>query len=80
MGVVALRLILLLAFVLRLVLQLGCTGDAEGLFELARFEERQGNTAHARELYEQIIRDYPQSDPAARARTRLERMESAAGE
>jgi TolA-binding protein len=56
---------------------MGCTGNgAEELFETARFEERQNNLAHARELYEQIMSRYPDSDTAKRANERLARLKT----
>ena len=49
-----------------------CTGDkAKELFETAQFEERQMNVPHAKQLYEDVIRLYPASQEADRARTRL---------
>jgi TolA-binding protein len=53
-----------------------CSGDqsAEWL-ETAQFEERQNNIAHARQLYEDIIRSYPDSPAARTARTRLDALQ-----
>jgi len=49
-----------------------CTGDrAKELFETAELEERQHNVAHAKQLYEDLIRLYPSSPQAETARTRL---------
>jgi TolA-binding protein len=45
--------------------------QAAQLLETAQFEERQTNRAHARELYEEILRHYPDSPAAKTARTRL---------
>ncbi|CBK44030.1 conserved exported protein of unknown function [Nitrospira defluvii] len=45
--------------------------QAAQLLETAQFEERQTNKAHARELYEEILRHYPDSPAAKTARTRL---------
>ncbi len=68
-------LVFFLACGLCLLALQGCTGSgAEDLFKLAQFEERQHNLAHARELYEQIIREFPQSDYAERATKRLEHI------
>ena len=50
---------------------LACSGSAEELFETARFEEQQNNRAHARQLYREIIRDFPESEYASKARERL---------
>ena len=41
------------------------------MLETAQFEERQTNKDHAKELYEDIIRQYPDSPAAKTARTRL---------
>lgn len=49
----------------------GCRDNAAQLFETAQFEELQNNPQHARELYQQIVADYPNSEQAARARERL---------
>jgi TolA-binding protein len=45
--------------------------QAAQMLETAQFEERQTNLAHAKELYEDIIRHYPESPAAKTARTRL---------
>ena len=45
--------------------------QASHMLETAQFEERQTNKAHAKELYEDIIRQYPDSPAAKTARTRL---------
>ena len=45
--------------------------QAAQLLETAQFEERQTNKAHARELYEEILRHYPDSPAAKTARARL---------
>lgn len=49
--------------------------QAAQLLETARFEERQTNRAHAKELYEQIVRQYPDSPAAKIARTRLAELD-----
>jgi hypothetical protein len=50
----------------------GCRGNsAQQQFETAQFEELQENREHARQLYEAIIRDAPDSEYATRARERL---------
>jgi hypothetical protein len=49
-----------------------CSGEkAEELSKTAAFEELQTNWAHACQLYERIVADYPKSDQADRARERL---------
>ncbi|MGC3974033.1 MAG: hypothetical protein QM771_06570 [Nitrospira sp.] len=45
--------------------------QASQMLETAQFEERQTNKAHAKELYEDIIRQYPDSPAAKTARARL---------
>ncbi len=45
--------------------------QAAQLLETAQFEERQTNRAHAKELYEQIVHQFPDSPAAEIARTRL---------
>ncbi len=50
----------------------GCGPDqASQMLETAQFEERQTNLVHARELYENIVRQYPDSPAAKTARARL---------
>ncbi len=54
---------------------LSCSADtATDVFETAQFEELQNNNEHAQQLYEEIIRKYPQSDAAKKARERLTAM------
>lgn len=49
-----------------------CSGNkAAELFETAKFEELQNNREHARELYEEILKKYPESEYAERAKERL---------
>lgn len=56
----------------------GCPGNqAQELFETAQFEEKQNNQAHARELYEQIVNQYPGSEAAKKAHERLASLQSA---
>lgn len=57
----------------------GCGGSkADELFETAQFEEKQNNREHARQLYEEIIKEYPDSTQAVRAKDRLEQLKPAA--
>jgi len=52
-----------------------CSGEqAKELLETAEFEERQHNEVHAKQLYEQILRDYPSSKEAETARARLSQL------
>ena len=58
-------------------LLVGCGGDAQSLLETAQLEEVQNNPAHARELYEQIVRDHPGTPAAATAAERLQALDAA---
>lgn len=49
----------------------GCGDKAQELYETAHFEEQQNNREHAKQLYEEIIRDYPKSEAAKKAAERL---------
>ncbi len=54
---------------------LSCSADkAAELFETAQFEELQNNDAHARQIYEDIVKQYPDSGFAAKAEERLAAM------
>lgn len=58
-----------------LILVMACTGDkAKDLLETAEFEERQMNIPHAKQLYEEVIRLYPSSQEAEKARARLAKL------
>ena len=58
-----------------LLMGAACGPDqAAQLLETAQFEERQNNRAHAKELYEEILRHYPDSPAAATARARLTQL------
>lgn len=53
----------------------GCTGNgAKEMYETAQFEERQNNQMHAKQLYKEIIKDYPNSEYAQKASERLEQL------
>jgi outer membrane protein assembly factor BamD (BamD/ComL family) len=53
----------------------GCSGDnAKELFETAQLEERQHNPSHARQLYEELVQKYPQTEYAKRAEQRLREL------
>jgi TolA-binding protein len=54
-----------------------CGGGAGELYETAQFEELQRNTKHARELYQEIIRKYPEAPEAAKAKERLAALDAA---
>ena len=67
---------LMVALGLLFSLIVGCGGESpESLFETAQFEERQTNVAHARELYQRIILEHPDSEWAKKAKARLEQLE-----
>ncbi len=71
------RTLLFVGVFLALCLIAGCGGESpESLFETAQFEERQTNVAHARELYQRIIREHPDSEWAKKAKERLEQPEA----
>ena len=54
----------------------GCRGNSvQQQFETAQFEELQENREHARQLYQAIVRDAPDSEYAARARERLSALD-----
>jgi hypothetical protein len=57
----------------------GCmrSGAAE-LMETAKFEELQQNVPHARELYQRIVAEYPDSPEAKVARDRLAALDHSA--
>lgn len=53
---------------------LACTSSdraARDVFDLAQFEERQGNLDHARQLYGDILSRYPETEWARKAQERL---------
>ncbi|MEW6601681.1 MAG: hypothetical protein AB1499_11990 [Nitrospirota bacterium] len=54
------------------LLMFACSGDrAEELFKTAQFEELQNNREHARQLYQEILKKFPESEYAGKARDRL---------
>jgi hypothetical protein len=66
----------LLPLVLLLLILPACSGDqAAQWLETAQFEERQNNVAHAKQLYEDIVRQYPDSQAAKTARIRLDALQ-----
>ena len=55
----------------------GCSDKkAQEKYETAQFEELQKNYVHAKELYQEIIKKYPESDYAKEAAERLKALES----
>ncbi len=61
-----------------LLLALGCANPeakSKELYETAQFEEQQRNFKHARQLYERILKEYPNSQTAGAAKERLKEIE-----
>lgn len=61
-----------------LLLALGCGNQetkSKELYATAQFEEQQRNFKHARQLYERILKDYPETETAKQAEVRLKRLE-----
>ena len=55
----------------------GCSDKkAREKYETAQFEELQKNYVHARELYQEIIKKYPETAYAKEASERLKALES----
>lgn len=61
-----------------MLLALGC-GNPEAkskeLYDTAQFEEQQRNFKHARQLYERILKEYPETETAKQAEDRLKDIE-----
>ena len=70
------QIILIIMMVLTLALS-GCSGEkaAKDLLDTAKLEELQNNTEHARQLYEEIVSKYPDTQYAKTARERLKDLE-----
>jgi outer membrane protein assembly factor BamD (BamD/ComL family) len=69
------RLILVLIGLL-FALMVGCGGESpESLFGTAQFEEKQTNFTHAKELYQEIIKEHPDSEWAKKARERFKALQ-----
>jgi TolA-binding protein len=63
-------------FLLQLTLP-SCGGDSpQQTFETAELEMLQNNYPHARQLYQEIIAKYPDSDLAAKSGKRLEEIKA----
>ena len=61
-----------------LLLALGCSNQeakSKELYATAQFEEQQRNFKHARQLYERILKDYPETETAKQAEGRLKELE-----
>ncbi len=74
------RTCLAAVLVCSLALILGCSSGTGGkeLFETAQFEEKQHNTEHAIQLYEEVVRKFPGSDVATKAAARLDELKKGA--
>lgn len=61
-----------------LVSPVACTSAeraAQEAYELAQFEEKQGNAEHARQLYQEIVTKHPDTSWAEKARGRLSELQ-----
>lgn len=68
---------IVLGFVL-VLLPTACTSPeraAQEAYELAQFEEQQGNADHARQLYQGIVAKQPDTSWAEKARARLAELQ-----
>ena len=66
------RQVLIMIMLAMVFLALACSGNGgKELFETATFEELQNNKEHARELYDEVVKKYPESDYAKKAKERL---------
>jgi outer membrane protein assembly factor BamD (BamD/ComL family) len=54
----------------------GCSDKSKELFETAAFEESQSNFPHALEIYQELVRAYPESREAEVARARIADLKS----
>ena len=70
------RRAILISMMIFVIALSGCSGKkAEELYEIAQFEELQKNQAHARQLYQEIINEYPKSEYAKKAADRLSALQ-----
>lgn len=70
----------LLVGVILVLAPMACTSAeraAQDTYELGQFEEKQGNTDHARQLYQEIVTKHPDTSWADKARTRLSELQPA---
>lgn len=66
------RRLILAAMIVMTMAFSACAGQkAAELYDTAQFEEKQHNREHAAKLYEEIIRKYPDSEFAQKAKERL---------
>lgn len=69
--------IILVFMMITFIVLSGCSGNkASEMFETAKFEELQNNKEHAVQLYEDIIKKYPQSEYAYKAKERLSEIKA----
>ena len=69
------RFCLIFAVLLALAFTACSDKKAEQMFETAQFEELQRNWPHARQLYQEIIDKYPDTETAKKASERLSALE-----
>ncbi|MBI5049300.1 MAG: hypothetical protein HZC11_00100 [Nitrospirae bacterium] len=70
------RVILIFLIIAAIALS-GCAGDkAAELLDTAKFEELQNNKEHAIQLYEEIVKNYPDSEHAKKAKERLAELKT----
>ena len=65
------RIVLILMIVTGLAVSACSDNKAQELFEIEKLEELQSNQDHARQLYQEIITKYPDSQYAKSAEERL---------
>jgi TolA-binding protein len=71
------KLVILSLMILLSVSVSGCTGDKpKELMDTAILEEKQQNSDHARQLYQEIIQKYPDSPVAKDAQRRLSELKT----
>lgn len=59
------------------VLLVSCSEDPQMLLDTAQLEEKQNNPDHARDLYERLVRDHPETMAATIAQERLRELGAA---
>lgn len=65
----------LIFFLLAALMLSGCSGGkAAELYDTAGFEELQNNKEHALQLYQEIIKKYPDSEYAKKAEERISQL------
>lgn len=74
------RRLFLVMLVFLAITAAGCSGNkAKEIYDTAQLEELQNNPQHAWELYEEIIRRYPDSEYARKAGERLSVLKGSEG-